>query len=634
MKPRYRELLEPGAALERLLDRLGPPGNLPAERVAVEEAAGRVSAARSQARNSSPAYHAAAMDGIAVSAAATRGASATSPLRLAQGRQAFPIDTGDPMPAGCDAVIPVENLQSTAEGFEIVSGAYPRQNVRLAGEDLARREILIVPGRRLSPAQIGVLLAGGVTEIEVRRKPRVGILPTGDELCQPGEDPRPGKVVESNSRMIAAMVAEWGGIPVRLPPVADLETELAAAVQDAARRFDMLLTLAGSSAGRGDFMPAIVGRLGELLFHGLALMPGKPAFAGMVGRTPVIGLPGFPVSAAVVAERLVGPVLSHLLGVVAPRRERLRAVLSRALPSRAGLEEVIRVLVGRIGERWVAVPLGRGAGTLTTLARAQGLIRIDAAKEGLPAGAEVEVELLVCRSEADNGLLFAGSHDLALSLLDEFLGRRAAGWSLGILPVGSEAGLLALARSEAHLAGSHLLDSDGAGYNREAISRWLPGRRVVRATLASRIQGLCLRPDDPRRPASVSEAARLGMRFVNRQPGSGTRVLFDHLLAREGLAPAAVAGYDHEEFTHLAVAEAVRSGIADCGLIIGAAALAEDLRFVPLTTERYDLVIPEEHMSDPRVLSIFEILSDGEFRKEVEALGGYSTAETGTLDRQ
>ncbi|NMB77207.1 MAG: molybdopterin biosynthesis protein [Myxococcales bacterium] len=633
MKPRYRELLDPGLALARLLARLGPPGSLPAERIKVEAAAGRLTSARVRARHSSPAYHAAAMDGIAVAAAATAGASATSPQRLLSGREAFPIDTGDPLPAGCDAVIPIENLQAVADGFEITAAAYPRQHVRLTGEDLSGGEILLASGRLLTPARMGVLLAAGVTEIEVRCRPGVGILPTGDELCQPGEDPRPGKVVESNSRMIAAMVADWGGAPQRLSPVVDREDLLEDAVRDAARRFDVVLTLAGSSAGRGDFMPAIIARCGELLFHGLALMPGKPAFAGLVDGTPVIGLPGFPVSAVVVAERLVRPVLAHLAGAALPERERLSATLLRSIPSRAGLEEIIRVLVGKIGARWVAVPLGRGAGALTTLARAQGLVRISAADEGLQAGAPVEVELLCSRREVEESVLFAGSHDLALSLLDDFIGRKAPGCSLAVLPVGSQAGLLALARSEAHLAGSHLLDSDGRDYNREAIARLLPGRPVERITLALRKQGLCLRRDDPRRPTSIGDAVRAGMRFVNRQAGSGTRVLFDHVLRREGIGPEKILGYDHEEFTHLAVAEAVRSGIADCGLVIGAAAEAEDLDFVPVADERYDLVIPQEHLSDRRIRLILEILADKDFCREVESLGGYSTRETGTIRR-
>lgn len=633
MKPRYRELLEPKMALSRLLERMGPAGSLPTERIPVEQAAGRLTSARVRARHSSPAYHAAAMDGIAVAAAATRGASATSPRHLVAGREAFPIDTGDPLPAGCDAVIPIENLQATADGFEITAAAHPRQHVRLAGEDLSGGEILLASGRWLTPARLGVLLAGGLTEVEVRRRPRVGILPTGDELCQPGEDPRPGKVVESNSRMIAAMVAEWGGAPERLSPVVDRMELLEDAVRGAARRFDVVLTLAGSSAGRGDFMPSIVARCGELLFHGLALMPGKPAYAGLVEKTPVIGLPGFPVSAAVVAERLVRPVLAHLLGAPLPERERLSATLLRNVPSRAGLEEVIRVLAGKIGPRWVAVPLGRGAGALTTLARAQGVVRIGAADEGLQAGTQVEVELLCSRSEAENSLLFAGSHDLALSLLDDFIGRRAAGCSLSVLPVGSQAGLLALARSEAHLAGSHLLDGDGRDYNREAVARLLPGRPVELVTLALRKQGLCLRRDETRRPPSIGEAVRAGMRFVNRQAGSGTRVLFDHLLRREGIAPEQVLGYDHEEYTHLAVAEAVRSGIADCGLVIGAAAEAEDLDFVPVADERYELVIPREHLPDRRIQLILQILADKSFCTEVELLGGYSTGETGMVRR-
>lgn len=629
MKARYRRLTDPETALARLLEKLGPPGSLGAEEIPVEAALDRITAGPVAAALSCPPYHAAAMDGIAVVSARTAGASPTAPLLLGP-TEAQPIDTGDPMPEGFDAVIPVEQIGTETDGrFSIQAAASARQHVRLCGEDLVAGEMILPGGRRLGPAHIGALLSAGVTRVLVRKRPRVAILPTGDELCEPGEDPSDGRVIESNSRMLAAYLLGFGAQPIRLPGVPDDPAALAAALRSALEGADVALVLAGSSAGRDDHTPGLIASLGELVFHGLGLMPGKPTAAGIALGKPVIGVPGFPVSAAVVAERLLRPLVAHLLGSAPPERQELTARLARNVPSRPGVEEVLRVVLGRIGGTLTAAPLGRGAGTLSTLTRAHGLIRVPAAREGLPGGSEVAVELLVTRHEVEQSLLLAGSNDLALSVLDDLLGARAPGASLNVAPLGSLGGLAALGRSEAHLAGTHLLDPATGEYNLKEVALVLPGRAITLVTLAHRQQGLCLRPDDPRRPTSLAQVAREGLRFVNRQAGSGTRVLTDHLLSEAGLAPVALRGYDHEEFTHVAVAQAVQARVADCGLLIAAAARALGLRFVPICEERYDLVIPAESLEDERIVRLLSVLESAEFRNRMVALGGYDPRETG-----
>jgi putative molybdopterin biosynthesis protein len=629
LKPRYRELIAPEIALARLLERLGPPGSLPAERLPSEQAVGRVSAEPVFAGLSSPPYHAAAMDGIAVRAEDTRGAAPTAPLGLAAPGQAREVDTGDPMPAGFDAVIPVEALQEVPGGFEIRQAAAPGQHVRLKGEDVVAGELLLARGRRISPAHLAALLSTQVLEVSVRRRPRVAILPTGDELCEPGEDPSDGRVIDSNSRMLAAQVLAWGGQPERLAPERDDPERLRARLDQALEAgADVVLVLAGSSAGRGDFTPRVLAEAGELLFHGLTLMPGKPTAAGLVRGRPVLGVPGFPVSAAVAADRLLRPLLEHLVGVPTEEPPGLQARLLRGLPSRPGLEEVLRVVVGRFPEGWVVAPLGRGAGSIAGLSRAHGLVRVPAALEGLEAGSQVEVELLRPRAELEAGLLFAGSHDLALALLDDALGAARPGAGLSVAPLGSLGGLGALARGEAHLAGCHLLDAESGEYNLTQVRAVLGARPVRLVTLAHREQGLAFRPGEPT-ASSFAEIATRGLRFANRQGGSGTRLLTDHHLARAGLSPEAIRGYPHEEHTHMAAAEAVRSGLADCALVIRAAARALGLEFVPLDEERYDLVIPRESLADPRIMRLLEVLTSPAYRARVTALGGYSTRETG-----
>ncbi len=632
MRARYRKLMSMHEARDLLLHRLGPVGTMKAEQVPVEQSSGRITAQPVFAAISSPPYHAAAMDGIAVRAIATAGACSTKPVVLDEPDDAVAIDTGDPMPTDKDAVIPVEDIDSVEGGFEIHQAATPRQHVRLTGEDMVAGEMILASGRTIQPSHVGAMLGASVTEIMVRCRPKVAILPTGDELCEPGDYPTSGKVIESNSRMLSAYVNQWGGRPVRLEPVRDEPELLKKSILDALEEgCDVLCILAGSSAGRDDYTPGLISDLGELLFHGLTMMPGKPTAAGIIEGRPVIGIPGFPVSAALAADLLLRPVLAHLLGRADMVPERIQATLSRSVPSRPGLVEWIRVVLGKFEHGWTASSLSRGAGAITTLCRAHGKIAVPAASEGLAAGTKVDVELLVPRAEIEGSLLLSGSSDLALTVLDDFLGKAHPGASLSVSPLGSLAGLAALARGEAHLAGSHLLDPATGTYNQVDVSRVMPGHQVALVTMAYRQQGLCLRPDEERQPEDLADVLSMGMSWVNRQPGSGTRVLTDHLLRSRGISFNGVQGWEHEEFTHVAVAEAVRSGVADCGMLILAAARALGLRFVPLVEEKYDLVIPRRMLDDPRILELLRVLKSAEFKRGMESLGGYDARDTGKV---
>jgi putative molybdopterin biosynthesis protein len=309
----------------------------------------------------------------------------------------------------------------------------------------------------------------------------------------------------------------------------------------------------------------------------------------------------------------------------------LNAKLARSIASRPGQEEAIRVVVGSLDNRWLAAPLGRGAGAISTLSKAHGWIRIAPAKEGLAAGSSVQVELLKPKAELEKAVLLAGSNDLTLSIVDDILGIKSPGASLNVFPTGSLAGLSALARGEAHLSGSHLLDPASGTYNVVDIKRVLPNRELALVTLAHRQQGLCLRADEKYKPKSLSDVADQGWVWINRQPGSGTRVLTESLMAHEGIASADFSGWEHEEFTHVAVAEAVHSNVADCGLVIMAAAKALGLRFIPLAEERYDLIIPQKNLSDPLIKLILQIINSKEFKQRMVSLGGYDSRETGKI---
>ncbi|MDH7478528.1 MAG: molybdopterin biosynthesis protein, partial [Syntrophomonadaceae bacterium] len=431
----------------------------PNERVLTINARGRTTAAPVFARVSSPHYNASAMDGVAVAASDTFGASETSPVKLKLGREAMLVDTGDPLPEGTDAVIMIEEVDFLdPETIQIIQPAVPRQHVRLVGEDVVAGEMLVSENCRLRSLEIGALLAGGVEELVVLAKPRVAILPTGTELVSPGTELRPGDIIEFNSHLLGGMVEEWGAEPVLRPPVEDDYPALKQAVLQALSGCDLLVINAGSSAGREDFTARLIKELGQVIVHGVAIRPGKPVILGVISGKPVLGIPGYPVSAVLTMTLFARPIIYRWLGQVEPEPGRMVAQLSRKVVSQLGVEEFLRVRLGAVGDRVVATPLPRGAGTITSLVKADGILRVSSYSEGFQPGERVEVELLRPAREITSTLVAIGSHDITLDLIGSWLRKRNPAFSLSSAHVGSLGGLTALRRSEAHLAGIHLLD--------------------------------------------------------------------------------------------------------------------------------------------------------------------------------
>lgn len=614
------------------LTRVGGMEPLPGEEVTVEDALGRVTAEALFARRSVPHYHAAAMDGIAVRAADTLGASESSPLHLRVGLQAIWVDTGDALPPETNAVIMAEHVQDLGDGrLEILASVAPWQHVRPMGEDLVATELVLPENHALGAVDLGAVVAAGHTCVSVRRRPKVAILPTGSELVEPGAPMPPGAIVDFNSVVLAGQVREWGGEPTRLPITPDDRALIRDRVLGALEEHDVVLVNAGSSAGSEDYTAGIVRELGELLVHGVAIRPGHPLILGISQKKALIGIPGYPVSAILTSELFLKPLLYRLQGLPAPVRPTARATITRKLLSPMGEEEFVRVKLGQVGERLMAAPLSRGAGVIMSMVRADGLARIPRFSEGVHAGAEVEVDLLRSMDDIRKTVVAIGSHDLALDLVSNALARRTPGASLASANVGSLGGLLALARGEAHLAGSHLLDEQTGEYNISYVQQYLAGRGIVLVHLAGRVQGLIVPPGNPKGLASLADLARPDVLFVNRQRGSGTRVLLDYQLGLLGIPAGQLAGYEREEYTHLAVAADVASGAADVGLGILAAARALDLEFVPIFNEQYQLVIPREYYTSPILAPVLEIIRGREFQAEIDALGGYDVSEMGKV---
>ena len=605
---------------------------VPGEAVPVGEALGRVTAEPVWARLSSPHYHAAAMDGAAVRAEETTGASETTPVRLTLGRQATWVDTGDPLPPGTNAVVMIEHVQTIGnDEIELMAPVAPWQHVRAMGEDMVATELVLPGGWALTPVDLGAIAACGHTTVMVRRRPTVAVLPTGSELVEPGTTVKPGDVIDFNSLMLCGQLREWGAEPVRYPITPDDHGRLRDCVLETLGRHDVVVINAGSSAGSEDFTARVVEELGTLQVHGVAIRPGHPLILGVARGKPILGLPGYPVSTVLTAELFLRPLVFRLLGATPRVRPRTTAVLTRKVVSPMGEDEYLRVKLGRVGDRMVATPLSRGAGVIMSLVRADGLVTIPRLSEGFHPGTEVEVELLRPPEGIEQTVVAIGSHDLTLDLLSSRLAARRPGASLSSSNVGSLGGLIALQRREAHLAGSHLLDEVTGEYNLSHVRRLLADQPVVVMTLVHRDQGLLLPRGNPKAIASLDDLGRPDVLFVNRQKGAGTRVLLDYQLRERSLDPRQIRGYAREEFTHLAVAAAVASGAADVGLGILAAARALDLDFIPLLKERYDLVIPREHYTSDRLAPLLEIVRGADFRRDVEALGGYDASEMGRV---
>ncbi|MDH4161729.1 MAG: molybdopterin biosynthesis protein [Nitrospirota bacterium] len=614
------------------LDAAGLRKPLSGERIAVADALGRVTAEAVIAKLSSPFYHSAAMDGYAVKFPDTFGATETRPKRLKVPDQAAAVDTGDPMPEGFDGVIMIEDVEQVPGGIEILTAATPWQHVRLVGEDIVATELIIPENHVVRPMDMAAMIASGHTMVLVRKRPRIAVIPTGTELVEPGKELRRGDIIDFNSIMLAAMVSENGCEGVRKRIVKDDAALLRQAILDALEECDAVVINAGSSAGREDFTASILAELGTVHVHGVGIKPGKPVILAVVGSKPVIGIPGYPVSAALTFNLFVRPLLYSLQGRPTPPVETLVARLSRQVASSLGSEEFLRVKLGSVSGNLVATPVTRGAGALMSLVRADGVVRIPADSEGLAAGSEVVVELLRRKYQIANTIVCIGSHDNALDVLANHLKKTHPGLSLSSAHVGSLGGLLALKRGEAHLAGTHLLDEETGEYNVSYIRKHLAGKKVVLVNLVHRTQGFIVRPGNPKNILGFGDLARQDVMFVNRQAGAGTRLLTDLYLKRSGIDPKNVKGYDHEEFTHMAVAAAVSSGAADTGLAVLSAAKALELDFIPVAQERYDLAILEEYYETPMLQALLAIIRESsEFRAQLVEMGGYDVGEMGKV---
>jgi putative molybdopterin biosynthesis protein len=605
---------------------------LPAETVALEDALGRVLAEDVQAGVDVPGFDRSNMDGFAVRAEDTYGATEVEPVSLQLNSETIPtgvapsqevlrgtatsIATGGMLPRGADAVLPVEFTDVQGNAIVARRERVPGAAVAFAGTDIGWGETVVFSGARLTSRETGVLAAIGCREVSVVRRPRVAILSTGDEIVQPGEAMRPGLVFDSNGRILADAVRELGAEPIFHGAFRDDEAGLREALGRALEGADLVVLSGGTSKGEGDLNARVVAELEPgIAVHGVALKPGKPICLAASGHIPVVVLPGFPTSAVFTFHEFVAPVIRELAGLPPGNREHRLARLATKTPSERGrLEYLLVGLVRRPDDQLAAYPMGKGSGSVTAFSRADGFVRIPRNTEIVDADTEVEVTLL-SRELSVADFVAIGSHCVGLDVIASALARE--GFRVKLLAVGSQGGLAAALRGECDAAPMHLLDPASGEYNQPFLDASL---RLLRGY--ARQQGVVTRVDETRDIEALLADPEL--RMVNRNRGSGTRILIDQLLG-ERRPP----GYPYEPRSHFAVAAAVSQGRADWGVTIETVARQAGLRFQTLQAEYYDFAIPADRWDRPAIRALRELLADGtSVRAELTRMG-FGSRENG-----
>jgi len=620
----YIENNNPEQALNTFLLNLHISGK--PENVRITEALGRITYKPHFAKVCDPMYNAAAMDGIMTRSAQTIAASELTPITLRLHEDFEYVNTGGEIAADFDTVIMIEDV-IVIDSFtvQIIQSAYPWQHVRLVGESVVAGEMVLPSAHMVRPVDLGALTAAGYDNVCVFRKPRVGIIPTGAELVEAPGDLTAGKLMESNSYVFSALVSESGGIAQKYPIVRDDFSQLLSTVKSAVLDNDIIVINAGTSAGTKDHTLAALCELGTVHTHGVAIKPGKPTILAEIDGKPVIGIPGYPVSAYLMFGKFVIPILSLMLGIpqATTLEQTISAVLTRRLMSSAKNEEIVRVTVGFVGGKYVATPLERGASAVMSLVRADGKLTIPRLFEGIDSGENVTVQLMSPLYKIHKTLTIIGSHDLIIDIIADKI-------SVSSAHTGSMGGITALKRGECHIAPIHLLDESTGTYNTPFVHKYLGERKMALITGVGRVQGFIVQPGNPHHIVGFNSLSG-GIRFANRQRGAGTRLLLDYHLTQHGIDTRSISGYEKEFNTHLAVAIAVKSGHVDTGLGILSAARALGMGFVPVANESYDFIVPQEFLNEPRIQRFVEILKSSAFRNQIEQLGGYTLEGIGEI---
>jgi putative molybdopterin biosynthesis protein len=603
------------------------------EEIPVTEGKGRITAGPVRALVSNPPYTCSAMDGYAVSFENTLEADLSNPVALKRGTEAIGVNTGDPLPPSMNAVVMVEDAEEKEGEVVIRKAAHLWQHVRLTGEDIIEGDILFPTNYTLRILDMGLLLAGGIRTVTVKQKPHLLIVPTGNELIDIhktsiealGEH----RLIDFNSYLLAALGEEMG-YKVTRSEIARNRDELRTIMKDHLPVHDVFVINAGSSAGTEDITEGTIREFGEIVFHGVSMMPGKPSMFGLIQGKPIFGIPGYPVSAVIAFKTFLQEAYDRLCGTHRTKPT-VTCVTPFKIPSSIGVEEVLRVRLAVKDQKYYAYPLARGASVFSSLSQADGLVTVPENLEGYEEGQLISADLLRAEDDLQNRINIIGSHDLSLDVLRNMVKRREPAMDLVSAHVGSLSGIIALQKGIIDVVTTHILDEDEKIYNIPILKKYLPDRKFLLVHVAKRIQGLLTAKGNPKGIKGIEDLSRQDIRFVNRQYGSGTRILLDMMLKEHGIDRWSIQGYDREESTHVATAIIVKEGIADVGLAIHPLAPIFSLDFVPLMEEEYDMVVTKEFSEDPKFTLLMELLSSPEFAARLDKLGGYNTKDTGKI---
>jgi putative molybdopterin biosynthesis protein len=616
------------------------------EKVRLDQVGGRVLAESVFSGVDLPPFDRAEMDGFAVLSEDLEGASEQRPirrkvtgnigagepsLREVRRRECVEIATGAPMPRGADSVVMVEYTERVKGYVKIFKGTTPGENVASAGSDVQVGEMALRKGTVLGMREVGILAAVGMKEAAVVRRPKVGIISTGDELVDPGDTLSFGRIYDANSSSLMVAVREAGGEAQYLGRAKDDYDKIKRRIADGLRRCDVLIVSGGTSAGTGDLVYRVLEDVCDkgILVHGLHVKPGKPTIIATDKGKPVFGLPGYPVSALIIFDQIVRPYLERLGRRPPDEGGVLIGRLAERVNAARGRRWFLPVHVIRKGNRNSIYPILSSSGAIGTLAKADGYIVVGEDAEFLDSGEEVAVNLFF-ESGVSADLTVMGSHCPGLDLLLELLFRKE-GIRSKTANIGSLGGLGAVARGEADIAGIHLLDEESLKYNEPyVIKAGLPKGCFVKGY--RRLQGIMVKKGNPKRVRDLRDILRGDVIFVNRNRGSGTRVLTDHLLravAKEGGVDFAeivrgIKGYRWEAKTHSAVATAVHQGRADVGVGVKSVAKAYGLDFIPIGYEEYDLVVNPESRDKVAVKAFLRYLRSEDLKKMLGRLPGYT----------
>jgi len=583
----------------------------------------RVTSKSIYAQKCDPMYNASAMDGIEVLSENTLDASNENPKILKLGIDFDYVNTGNPIKKEYNSVIMIEDvLVIDDETVSIIKPSYPYQNIRVKGESIVEGEMVLKGNSVIRAQDIGAIYASCNDTISVYKKPVVGIIPTGNEMVNDKEELKNGKLMESNSKMFKALVETYYGIPKIYDICLDDKNLLKEKLLKAVNECDLVIVNAGSSAGTKDYTVDVINELGSVFAHGIAIKPGKPTILGVINNKPVIGIPGYPVSAYLVFDLFVKPIILKMQGLKENNSHFLECTLTRSIVSSLKNAEYVRMNIGFVNNKYYATPLERGAAQIMSLVKADGLLYIDRLSEGYNEGDLVKVKLIKPLSTIKNNLSIIGSHDLIIDVISDTLDVSSA-------HVGSMGGIFSLLKNECHIAPIHLLDTSTGVYNISYIKKYFKNQKMVLIKGVGRTQGILEKKG--LNTKTIKEISLNNIPFANRQAGSGTRILFDYLLDKDGIDKDTINGYQKEYTTHLSVGVAIDNDTAKVGIGIKSIARILDLDFYPLYNEEYDFLTTYENYNDQRVQDFINVLRSDDFKNKVLELKDYTVDNLGKV---